>query len=42
VWLVGAVADKLREGMPTNPVIDPVGCGGEIAHGALPVPRQPN
>jgi hypothetical protein len=22
--------------MPTNPVVDPIGCGSEIAHGALP------
>ena len=31
--------------MPTNPVVDPVSCGGEMAHGSLPtspppVPRQ--
>jgi hypothetical protein len=27
--------------MPTNPVVDPVGCGGEIAHGTLPISPPP-
>jgi hypothetical protein len=30
--------------MPTNPVVDPIGCssrGSEIAHGALPTFRLP-
>jgi hypothetical protein len=27
--------------MPTNPVVDPVGCGSEIAHEPLPRLRLP-
>ncbi len=35
----------VRNDMPTNPVVDPVSCGGEMEHGSLltsppPVPRQ--
>jgi hypothetical protein len=26
----------LKPVLPTNPMIDPVGCGSEIAHGPLP------
>jgi hypothetical protein len=36
-----ALRGMMLKHMPTNPLVDPVGCGGEIAHGTLPISPPP-